>query len=502
MSMTSRTDNYVPPARILPLMNDLEEAFREHCNESKEISQEEFIQLWVQCVEENQGEVSDDDRHLIAQSVGHFCETVDVDQNGMISYAEFMTFLLGGLHTRGFFGNLSGKLKCALEKDPQILHRIFDKFKEADLDGNGVIEKHEIVNAFSSMAASFGQHAPNAEQFAMEYMHEMDLNDDGKVDFYEFLSYQLGRRKRPVELLLYDISNGFSKNLSWLFMGKRFEAIYHTGVVCFGTEYWYGGSLFQNEPPMIKYFGEPLSESVMKLEDSEYKVLKGKGYKVVRLGYTLYTKNEALHHLNKVLAKQYKQTNYDVLSNNCNNFSDDLVYFLTGNHIPQDIKNLPQMAMQTVTARIFRPVLNAYLGGFGGGEVGTVQAGSEAKEPRLEDLPMKDNFEEEFDQLEVNPKKLDPDYPHEDTVLAKVIKLYPSLENNLIVGYVDVKFYDTRSGNMVTLSKVPKQRLEEGLLYFANLSENDARTVAIADVRRSRVDSEGRPSSPRNYKKH
>merc|ERR1712137_1441860 len=101
-------------------------------------------------------------------------------------------------------------------------------------------------------------------------------------------------------------------------MGKQFEAIYHTGVVCFGMEYWYGGNLFQNEPPMDKYFGRPLSESNVGLQDSEYPSLRRKGIKVVRLGYTLYTKNEALRFLNQNLAKKYRGDNYDVLKNNCN----------------------------------------------------------------------------------------------------------------------------------------------------------------------------------------
>ena len=68
----------------------------------------------------------------------------------------------------------------------------------------------------------------------------MDLDDDGQVDFNEFLSYAIGRRKQPVELILYDISNGVSARFSLILLGRQFEAIYHSGTLVFGTEFWYG----------------------------------------------------------------------------------------------------------------------------------------------------------------------------------------------------------------------------------------------------------------------
>jgi len=35
------------------------------------------------------------------------------------------------------------------------------------------------------------------------------VNHNGTVDLWELLAYALGRRKTPVELLLYDLSKGY-----------------------------------------------------------------------------------------------------------------------------------------------------------------------------------------------------------------------------------------------------------------------------------------------------
>ena len=40
---------------------------------------------------------------------------------------------------------------------------------------------------------------------------------------------------------------------------------------------------------------------------------------------------------------RYSEKTYDLLYHNCNNFSDELVFFLTSNHIPQEILDLPNV---------------------------------------------------------------------------------------------------------------------------------------------------------------
>jgi hypothetical protein len=176
----------------------------------------------------------------------------------------------------------------------------------------------------------------------------------------------LGRRKTPVELLLYDISNGVSKKFSGLLLGKRFEAIYHSAVLVFGSEYWYGGDVFRTEPPNTEIFGPPLEQSVTHLMPSIYRP----ELQVVHLGYTLMTLDEFHSFLYQEMMPKYTRDNYDVMEHNCNCFSNDVVQFLTGKSIPDPVRLLPQLVMKTPTARILRPFLNRWLGGFGGGAAG------------------------------------------------------------------------------------------------------------------------------------
>ena len=46
-----------------------------------------------------------------------------------------------------------------------------------------------------------------------------------------------------VVLHMYDLSQGIAKQLSSALLGKEFKAVYHTGVVVYGIEYYYGAGI-------------------------------------------------------------------------------------------------------------------------------------------------------------------------------------------------------------------------------------------------------------------
>jgi len=167
----------------------------------------------------------------------------------------------------------------------------------------------------------------------------------------------------PVELLLYDVSKGASRMFSFILLGRHFEAIYHSSVLVFGAEYWYGNRVFLSEPPLTKYFGPPLATSVVQLERSSYKP----DLQVVPLGTTFKSPDDFHKFLGVVLAARFRSDNYDVLTRNCNCFTDEAVQFLTGHGIPDAVRQLPELVMNTPTARLLRPFLNRWLGGVGGG---------------------------------------------------------------------------------------------------------------------------------------
>merc|ERR1712178_262580 len=88
-----------------------------------------------------------------------------------------------------------------------------------------------------------------------QIFEEADVDKDGKIDLWEIMAHTLGRKKMPVEILLYDVSKGMADMLGGLLIGKKVAAV-HSSCLAFGSEYWYGGQLFRSVPPCRKAFGE------------------------------------------------------------------------------------------------------------------------------------------------------------------------------------------------------------------------------------------------------
>ncbi|KAG8910324.1 hypothetical protein FRC01_006394 [Tulasnella sp. 417] len=70
----------------------------------------------------------------------------------------------------------------------------------------------------------------------------------------------------PVKLYVYDLSNGMARNMSFQLTGKQIDGIWHTSVVVFGREVYYGpynaGPGIQVVLPGQSHHGRPL-----KIED-------------------------------------------------------------------------------------------------------------------------------------------------------------------------------------------------------------------------------------------
>ena len=51
-----------------------------------------------------------------------------------------------------------------------------------------------------------------------------------------------------VTINLYDISSGMAKSLGPMLIGKPLDGLWHTGLVVYGVEYYYGGGICQGPP--------------------------------------------------------------------------------------------------------------------------------------------------------------------------------------------------------------------------------------------------------------
>ena len=62
-----------------------------------------------------------------------------------------------------------------------------------------------------------------------------------------------------VTVHVYDLSQGYAQQLSKAVVGKEFKAVYHTGVVVYGTEYFYGAGIDTGFPGATPY-GVPIKK--------------------------------------------------------------------------------------------------------------------------------------------------------------------------------------------------------------------------------------------------
>lgn len=139
----------------------------------------------------------------------------------------------------------------------------------------------------------------------------------------------LQKQRMPVWLRLYDISNGRAAAWSQLILGRRIEAVWHTGVQVFGLEYFYAGG--------IEVMTSSSVEDTYDMEIVEEQLL----------GYTTQTR-EAFQSYLRSISDCFTPDTYDLCRWNCNHFSDACVRFLlNGSGIPDSILHLPDTVRST-----------------------------------------------------------------------------------------------------------------------------------------------------------
>eukprot|EP01122_Echinamoeba_exundans_P002409 TRINITY_DN12352_c0_g1_i1.p1 TRINITY_DN12352_c0_g1~~TRINITY_DN12352_c0_g1_i1.p1 ORF type:complete len:500 (+),score=83.15 TRINITY_DN12352_c0_g1_i1:28-1500(+) len=143
-----------------------------------------------------------------------------------------------------------------------------------------------------------------------------------------------------VKLHVYDLSRGMARMMSQQLLGTYIEGIWHTGIVVYGREYYWGGNLQQDRAGQTSY-GIPT--------------------KVETLGETFLPKEVFDDWVNEV-SPNYTIESYHLLDNNCNNFTNEASTFLTGNPIPAYVKNLPDHFLSTPAGMALKPIIEMYQG--------------------------------------------------------------------------------------------------------------------------------------------
>ncbi|KAL9661898.1 hypothetical protein QQ045_026726 [Rhodiola kirilowii] len=138
-----------------------------------------------------------------------------------------------------------------------------------------------------------------------------------------------------VVLNVYDLSQGLARQLSTTFLGKVIEGIWHTGVVVYGKEYYFGGGI-QDTPAGSTPYGTPL--------------------RVVDLGVTHVPQDVFEQYLQEI-SPQFTAETYSLLSHNCNNFSNEVAQFLVGTGIPDYILALPNEVLSSPMGAMIMPMI-------------------------------------------------------------------------------------------------------------------------------------------------
>ncbi|KAL1950630.1 hypothetical protein VTO73DRAFT_5754 [Trametes versicolor] len=140
-----------------------------------------------------------------------------------------------------------------------------------------------------------------------------------------------------VQLYVYDLSNGLAKQLSRQLTGRQIDGIWHTSVVVFGKEIFYGQGIDITRPGM-SHHGRPLQ--------------------IVDMGETAIDEETFNEYLEE-MRQHYTADKYHLLDFNCNSFTNDCVGFLTGGSIPTWIKDLPSDFLSTPFGAALRPTIDS-----------------------------------------------------------------------------------------------------------------------------------------------
>ncbi|RWW51810.1 hypothetical protein BHE74_00041839 [Ensete ventricosum] len=109
----------------------------------------------------------------------------------------------------------------------------------------------------------------------------------------------------------------------------------HTGLVVYGKEYYFSGGI-QQDPAGKTPYGTPI--------------------RVVELGVT-HVPEEVFEEYLQEISERYTAETYNLLSHNCNNFSNEVVQFLVSTTIPDYILQLPNEVMSSPMGALILPMI-------------------------------------------------------------------------------------------------------------------------------------------------
>lgn len=143
--------------------------------------------------------------------------------------------------------------------------------------------------------------------------------------------------RTTVELYIYDLTKGMAAMMSRLLIGRQLDGIWHTAIVAYGREYFFGPAGIQSVRPGGTELREP--------------------QKIEKLGETYLPYSVFLEYINGLGTSTFAPGTYNLFKHNCNYFTEELSNFLVGKGIPKYILDLPEEILQTPVGQALGPLI-------------------------------------------------------------------------------------------------------------------------------------------------
>ncbi|XP_021956170.1 uncharacterized protein LOC110852407 isoform X2 [Folsomia candida] len=144
-----------------------------------------------------------------------------------------------------------------------------------------------------------------------------------------------------VHLYVYDLSRGFAKSFSSVLLGQQLEGIWHTSVVVYQEEFFFGAGGVTSCPPCGTILGRPTH--------------------IHPLGSTHLPRDVVDEQLLQLRETSFQGATYDLFHHNCNHFSEEFASFLCGQGIPTYILNLSETVKDTPIGKLIQRFSENYL---------------------------------------------------------------------------------------------------------------------------------------------
>lgn len=287
---------------------------------------------------------TEEGRDLILAGAGQLFSSLAVARPGRVTREEWMHFWLMRESSPSHYALaiLQGRLAKLARRCPeaQVVGTVLNLFLDADSDTDGEISQAKMSQCCSKFsqkswealglpgAAGWLRSAPKRAEAAT-------------LNYFEFVSELVGRQRHDVWLYQYNIPAGLAAEVepAQAALLQSLGGFWHTSIVVFGREYWYGRQCFEGKL-QLRHFGEPAKRTY--------------------LGATQCSQAELWDKMDRELCREYTGDSYDVIQHSSRHFAQEVVWFLLNKHLPDEAWLQPPSFANAITD--IRPLLNQWFG--------------------------------------------------------------------------------------------------------------------------------------------